>query len=671
MNIKEKFRSLKIVLSSIVVAIIILLSIILVLISYNAARRSVESAFVNQLTNINKDLDRQLTGFFDSEMRHAEFLAATPAVVTAAITKNFGMAAPTLNNFFDKYGTYENVFLSSAEQNPQVIVSGSRKGAGTRWGGIGYDENITKALEGKSWVSQAQKSPITGLPVVLVSAPIMDNNRIVGIVGLAVELSKFSQNLIKNVKIGNTGYAYIMRADGLTFAHPQEDLILKMDIKTFDWGRKLLSMPSGSVLKYEFQGLEKIQTFIVSDRFHFIVGSTMFMSDINSQARVMALQMILFTLLGVIAAGLLIYFVIASRLKPLEVCRDIMGQMARGDFTRRYEGRQTRDEIGDISHAVNNSLDQFEKLIAELVVSAQNLAQAVSEISSGNQNLSQRTTEQASSLEEIASTLEESSSTINQNAENSVEANEMSGRTSQLAESGGKIIDESVVAINEINSTSKKIGDIISVINEISFQTNLLALNAAVEAARAGDHGRGFAVVAGEVRNLAQRSGTAAKEIADLIKTSIGKVENGTRLVNESGQALRKIIDAVNQVGALISEISAASQEQKQGMDQITVAVSELDNMTQQNAALVEETASASEEMANQAQELLSMMERFKVRETVETASYSTKHREVHIKAARSAESSPAASRIARKSPVKPQKGGTARTLKDDGFVEF
>lgn len=278
----------------------------------------------------------------------------------------------------------------------------------------------------------------------------------------------------------------------------------------------------------------------------------------------------------------------------------------------------------NISRAISNAIDL-----------TQGLVQAIQEISAGNENLSQRTTEQASSLEEVASTIEETTAAIGQNAENARNANELAVKTTSLAEEGGRVVYEAVNAINEINDASKKIESIISVINEISFQTNLLALNAAVEAARAGEQGRGFAVVAGEVRNLAQRSGSAAKEIGELIKSTIVKVEKGTTLANRSGESLKEIIVSVKTVGNLISEIHAASDEQKQGAAQINIAISELDSMTQQNSGLVEETASASEEMSNQADELFTTMEKFKVkRRGNEKHAHATGRHEIHLRAA-------------------------------------
>ncbi len=305
--------------------------------------------------------------------------------------------------------------------------------------------------------------------------------------------------------------------------------------------------------------------------------------------------------------------------------------IAEGNFLERIDLDQ-KDELGQLGKALNTSADNLEKLIAEIIMASQNLVRAVEEIASGNENLSQRTSEQASSLEEIAATVEETNASTRQNAGNATEANILAEKSSKLAIDGGQIVEKAVLSIGEINNSSKKISEIITMINEIAFQTNLLALNAAVEAARAGDQGRGFAVVAGEVRNLSQRSAGAAKEIGDLIKDSIGKIDEGTVLVNKSGDALKDIILSAKQVKDIISEIAASSDEQSKGIEQINIAVTEMDTMTQQNAALVEQTAAASEEMSNQAQELLSMVQQFKIREDIKGSTQSLKSRDIHLR---------------------------------------
>lgn len=333
-----------------------------------------------------------------------------------------------------------------------------------------------------------------------------------------------------------------------------------------------------------------------------------------------------------IAMGIIITFILARSVSnPAQKGLEFANSLADGDLTKRIDLDQ-KDELGQLGNALNKAADNLENLISNVIMASQNLAQAVQQIATGNQNLSQRTSEQASSLEEVASTIEEATSAINQNADNAQQANGQAKNSSKLATDGGELVNDAVSSINDINQTSKQIGEIISVINEIAFQTNLLALNAAVEAARAGEQGRGFAVVAGEVRNLAQRSGNAAKEIGDLIKDSIDKIEIGTEKANKSGESLTEIINSIENVSKLIAEIAAASNEQKQGIEQINVAIGEMDTMTQQNSALVEETASASEEMSNQASELLAMVQKFKIKEDFkqQSSSYYQK-KQVHI----------------------------------------
>jgi methyl-accepting chemotaxis protein len=339
------------------------------------------------------------------------------------------------------------------------------------------------------------------------------------------------------------------------------------------------------------------------------------LSQENSSIAAYSSRFMLIAIGVAVVMALLLGFLIALSIKrPIHKGLLFAKKIATGDFTERLAVHQ-KDEIGELAGALNTAAVDLDKMVADIILNSRTLVQSIQEISAGNENLSQRTAEQASSLEEIASTLEETSASITQNAANSKMADDIASKTLLVAENGGRVVSEAVSAINEISEASMKIEAITSVISEIAFQTNLLALNAAVEAARAGEQGRGFAVVAGEVRNLAQRSATAVKEIGDLVKSTLTKVEKGTRLANGSGESLVEIIASVKEVGRYVSEIAAASDEQRQGSSQINIAVSELDTMTQQNAGLVEENASASEEIAGRAQELLRMMDKFKINE--------------------------------------------------------
>ena len=290
----------------------------------------------------------------------------------------------------------------------------------------------------------------------------------------------------------------------------------------------------------------------------------------------------------------------------------VLDAMAHGKLDERIEA-EYQGIFGKLKQDANATGERLTDVIGRIRESANTVSTGSTEIAQGNTDLSQRTEEQASSLEETASSMEEMTSSVRQTSENASHANDLAANAQSKAQKGGEVVSKAVGAMEEINTSSKKIADIIGVIDEIAFQTNLLALNAAVEAARAGEQGKGFAVVAGEVRNLAQRSAGAAKEIKDLIRDSVEKVDNGTDLVNKSGQTLAEIVEAVEKVNTMIKEISSASEEQASGIEQVNKAISQMDEMTQQNAALVEEASAASETMTEQAKNMLDLVGFFKV----------------------------------------------------------
>jgi methyl-accepting chemotaxis protein len=297
-------------------------------------------------------------------------------------------------------------------------------------------------------------------------------------------------------------------------------------------------------------------------------------------------------------------------LKPIEETSEVLKALAEGDLTRQIQS-DYQGEFGLLKQSVNSSISNLLGMVSDIREASHNIGTAATEISAGNTDLSQRTEQQASSLEETASSMEEMTSTVKQNADNAKDASRLALDAREQAEKGGNIVSSAVSAMTEINTSSKKIADIIGVIDEIAFQTNILALNAAVEAARAGEQGRGFAVVAAEVRNLAQRSASAAKEIKSLINDSVDKVGEGTRLVTDSGHSLEQIVSAVKRVSEIIAEIAAASHEQSIGIEQVNKAIMQLEQVTQQNAALVEEAAASSEAMSDQAQNLNTLIDFF------------------------------------------------------------
>jgi methyl-accepting chemotaxis protein len=290
---------------------------------------------------------------------------------------------------------------------------------------------------------------------------------------------------------------------------------------------------------------------------------------------------------------------------------DTMQSMAQGDLTNRIE-RDYQGVYLNCKNDINATIDRMSEIFGQVSESAHFINNSSQEIASGNTNLSQRAEQQAASLEETASSMEELTGTVRQNADNALQANQLADNARELAEKGGDVVQVAVAAMREINESSSKISEIINVIDEIAFQTNLLALNASVEAARAGEQGRGFSVVATEVRNLAQRSATAAKESKELIQSSVQKVRVGAEYVNQTGKALSEIVAGVKKVGDIVAEIAAASVEQSTGIGQVNQAISQMDEMTQQNAALAEQASAASVAMSDLSISMVNLLSFFK-----------------------------------------------------------
>ncbi|MGJ8693255.1 MAG: methyl-accepting chemotaxis protein [Thalassotalea sp.] len=305
---------------------------------------------------------------------------------------------------------------------------------------------------------------------------------------------------------------------------------------------------------------------------------------------------------------------ITGRKQAISQIKETLMTLSQGDLTKGIE-TELVGEFSIIGNSINEFINVLNEMVSNIRTTSTQVVDSAIEIAAGNNELSHRTESQASSLEETASAMEELTSTVQQNAENSTEASKLSSLVMQKATNGGEVVKNAITAMTDINRSSKKIADIISVIDEIAFQTNLLALNAAVEAARAGEQGRGFAVVAAEVRNLAQRSAGAAKEIKGLINDSVEAVGQGTKLVDETGQTFTELVSSIDEVTGMLNDIDSAGKEQSAGIGEVSAAVSQMDEMTQQNAALVEEASASSQSMEEQAQALLEQVSFFNIGE--------------------------------------------------------
>ncbi|UTY58103.1 methyl-accepting chemotaxis protein [Massilia sp. erpn] len=374
---------------------------------------------------------------------------------------------------------------------------------------------------------------------------------------------------------------------------------------------------SAKVVDGLVKGMDRAPTKLIDDIVAFIdEQSRRLMAEVAADSekanRSATISLLVMLLVTVVLGGVILVWLVRGITVPLTQAIDIAKTVAAGDLRCDVDVK-SKDEVGDLLQALKQMSQNLANIVGRVRSGTETIAGASSEIATGNMDLSSRTEEQASSLEETASSMVELTSTVRQNNENAGQACKLASVASEVAVKGGATVSEVVQTMGAINESSRKIVDIIGVIDGIAFQTNILALNAAVEAARAGEQGRGFAVVAGEVRNLAHRSAAAAKEIKELIGDSVERVEAGSRLVGQAGVTMEEVVASVERVTAIIGEIAVASSEQQEGIEQISNAISQMDSVTQQNAALVEQAAAAADALQQQASSLAEAVSIFKL----------------------------------------------------------
>jgi methyl-accepting chemotaxis protein len=418
-------------------------------------------------------------------------------------------------------------------------------------------------------------------------------------------------------KYYKTGYIAIFTPDGTCLYHPKSEFRNNTTLyNSYKYIKDGVNQREG-VFRYKADGIDEISYIAYVNGLNWVVWSVVPESEVLAKVNSLKIELYIFLALTSLIVSFLGAFIAGRISRRAKEISNYMKGIAEGEAN--LSARLpvlTTDEVGEIASWFNKFVEHIEEVIRKVKNTAMHVDISTQEVAAGAQGLSQATQQQASAIEEVAATIEEMTSSIKHNAENASDGRQKANEMVRMANSSGESAQDLVRAMGEISEASKKIGDIITTVNEVAFQTNLLALNAAVEAARAGEHGKGFAVVAEEVRALAQRSADASKQIKTLIEDTVNKIGAGDIMVKKSGESLEQIIKHIQELSQVMEEIAAASGEQASGVDELNRAVTQIDSTTQQNASTVEELASTSDSLSNEAKDLSETVTRFTVSQT-------------------------------------------------------
>jgi methyl-accepting chemotaxis protein len=552
-----------------------------------------------------------------------------PVLTNGGKAVNLDFTIP--DRFTAQTGGNATIFVNTGEDFVRVSTS-VKKENGER--AIGTLLDRTHAAypllrAGKSYIGLAT---LFGKQYITEYDPIKDSSgAVIGVLYVGVDISADLAALkakISEIKFGDTGYLFVLSsAPGKTYGdalvHPTRqgaNILDSKDSSGHEFVKEMLAKKSGVITypwlnaeKGETRARDKMVAYATFKDWNWLIAGGTYKDEITREAHELRNRFIVIGLVALGVFALVLYLVVRATItRPLLQAQDAAAQIADGDLTVSIDSTQ-RDEIGRLAQAMNGISASLSSVVGKVRDGAEQIATASREISSGNLDLCVRTEQQAANLAATATSMEQLTVTVKQNADNARQANQMALNASSVAGQGGAMVAKVIDTMDAINQSSRKISDIISVIDGIAFQTNILALNAAVEAARAGDQGRGFAVVASEVRNLAQRSAAAAKEIKTLIGASVDQVDAGSKLVADAGVTMNEVLASVGRVTDIMAEITAASVEQSNGIEHVNRAINEMDQVTQQNAALVEEASAASEAMQEQAAALADSVRLFKL----------------------------------------------------------
>lgn len=540
-------------------ALILTITGVLSIVSYWMGSSALETTMNDQLRRICTTGLGQVEGWIEAQRQNVEqwafqLVAQTALGSTEARAGALAVVNKQMSHAKELYGFYEVLIL--ADTNGLTVACSDPRSIGSL--NISDRQYFKDALSGKSAVSQVLQSRFSGNPIVTIASPVLDNGTVRGVMVGVLQLDWFSSRFIANIKVLDTGYAFMFDQTGTFIAHPDKNKILTTKLADFQWGNSVQQSQQG-IIHYSYEGDEKIAVYEKSKSLGWGLVTTVSETELNAPITRMA-RVSLVLGVSALTAGFGIMFMTARSItKPIQ-------------------------------HASSN-----------LAAGAEQTTAAATQVSSASQSLAEGASEQAASIEETSASIEAINSMTKRNADHAQQAKTLAQETLRAAEQGRQQVDEMVAAMNAIKTSADNIAKIVKSIDEIAFQTNILALNAAVEAARAGEAGLGFAVVAEEVRALAQRAALAARETAERIDDSITNSTAGVEVSAKAAERLIQITTKARRVDELIAEIATASQEQTNGLGQINAAVSQMDKVTQANAGNAEETAAAAEELNAQA----------------------------------------------------------------------
>jgi methyl-accepting chemotaxis protein len=648
---RRKYRSVaqRLVLASVgmLAAVLLLISMAMSVIAERQSRERIVASVAEKAQSVANSIDA-----FDATARALVERAFGPfkesfdpaPVLDEASGKltSFGVALNDDFSAVDKFakdtGGVATVFARKGEDFVSISTSVKKENAERAVGTLLDRPGAAYAAvaAGKVHVGRAM---LFGKPYMTLYQPVKDaSGKVVSILFIGFDLSGFQaslEKLVSEARFYDTGGVYVIDprsslADAVFVAHPSAKG--KKVLDAYPGADKFLAnlgsadkgyLASAQTLFAASQGDQWAVLRKADAAKWWVVAEVSDREAMQSHWRTMLMQWGLLALATVLLGGGLYWLVQRYVSTPLRALTTAVGTVAQGDLTQAFVSGQN-DEIGVLVSEVEGMRRRYLQALAQVRQAVDSIGTASAEIASGNQDLSTRTEQTASNLQRTASSMDQLTGTVKQSADAARQANQLAASAAEVAARGGTVVGQVVATMDDITHSSKKIADIISVIDGIAFQTNILALNAAVEAARAGEQGRGFAVVASEVRSLAQRSAEAAKEIKALIGASVERVESGSRLVKDAGSTMTEIVSSVQRVGDIIGEISAASAEQSQGINEVNQAIGQLDQMTQQNAALVEQSAAAAQSMSDQSQKLAQAVAVFKLGQSLAAAATAT-----------------------------------------------